>query len=231
MGLFSFTLTGGSLILIGAWESLSSSPFSPPSILPKTPTKSLTPTHKMLRFSMVTLISIAFLSLFFIFDAILSVMDAVRSQDKMGYTLQLQGTWFIQMGLSFFTSFIAHNCSLHHKSRGNYTIRCNGHKDSHRGGAIAVLLFNCYLALLVALISGVYSIVSKRYTDVDDYRNYKHLGGDAKGIENQARFTLDSNSDDGGNDDIKQEEGNIDVLKRENGTVELAMNGQGGVQR
>lgn len=328
MGLFSFAIAGGSLILIGAWESLSSSA-SLPLGLPKTLVTSSLPPHRTPRFSTVTLISTAFLSLLFIFDAFLSFIDAVGSKDKMGSTLQLQviavsalfflfsflgllsnlskslsfpfllldlilffglieefllyyfhlkdpkgienryyslmlvpvsiciistmielknpnsnvprlarglglilqGTWFIQMGLSFFTGFIAHNCILHHKSRGNYTIKCNGHMDSHRGGAIAVLFFNCYLALLVALISGVYSVVGRMYMDVDDCRSYRPLGRDVQVVESRGKFTLDSDSEDGGIDEIKQEEGTVGVLRGVNGAIELAVNGHVGVHR
>ncbi|KAJ8429204.1 hypothetical protein Cgig2_032990 [Carnegiea gigantea] len=277
MGLFSFAIAGGSLILIGAWESLSSSA-SLPLGLPKTLVTSSRPSQRTPRFSTVTLISTAFLSLLFIFDAFLSFIDAVGSKDKMGSALQLQdpkgienryysvmlvpvsiciistmtelknpnsnvprlarglglilqGTWFVQMGLSFFTGFIAHNCILHHKSRGNYTIKCNGHMDSHRGGAIAVLLFNCYLALLVALISGVYSVVGRMYMDVDDYRSYRPLGRDVQVVESRGKFTLDSDSEDAGIDEIKQEEGNVGVLRGVNGAIELAVNGHVGVHR
>uniref|UniRef100_A0A7C8ZJB6 Uncharacterized protein n=1 Tax=Opuntia streptacantha TaxID=393608 RepID=A0A7C8ZJB6_OPUST len=327
MGLFSFAFAGASLILIGAWESLSSSP--PPPMLAENPITSSPPPHRTPRFSTVTLISTAFLSLLFIFDAFLSFTDALGSKDKVGSALQLQviavsalfflfsflgllsnlskscpfpfllldltlffgfieefllyyfhlkdpkgvenryyslmlvpisiciistmielkkpnsnmprlarglglilqGTWFIQMGLSFFTGFIAHNCILHHKSRGNYTIKCNGHMDSHRGGAIAVLLFNCYLALLVALISGVYSVVGRMYMDVGDRRSYRPLGREVQGVEGRGKFTLDSDSEDGGIDEIKQEEGCVDVSRRVNGAIELAVNGHVGVHR
>lgn len=320
MGLFSLAFAGGSLILIGGWESLSSSSSSSP------PPQSSH--HKTHRFSTVTLISTAFLSLLFITDSILSLLDAVKSNDRMGSSLQLQvisisalffmfaflgllnnlsnslsfpfvlldlilffafveeflayylhlkdpegvenryfslmlvpllicivstvvelknpnsdiprlarglglilqGTWFIQMGLSFYTNFIAHNCAMHHKSRGNYTIKCNGHMDAHRGGAIGVLLFNCYLALLVALISGVYSLCGKRFVDVGDYSNYRPIGDDVQRVENKGgKFSLESDSDDGsGIDEVKQEEVSVDFSRRENGgAIELAVNGHG----
>nr|DAD27210.1 TPA_asm: hypothetical protein HUJ06_028678 [Nelumbo nucifera] len=37
------------------------------------------------------------------------------------------------MGFSFYTSLIAHGCSLHEKRRGNYTVKCKGHPEYHRG--------------------------------------------------------------------------------------------------
>lgn len=140
-----------------------------------------------------------------------------------GVGLILQGTWFVQMGLSFYTDLIAHNCTLNLKSRGNYTIKCKGHMDSHRGGAIAVLLFNCHLALLVAVITGVYSVYGRKFVDVGEHRNYRPL----ERVDNQSQFTLDSDSDGGGIDEIKQEEGGANGLRRGNGGIELAVNGFG----
>lgn len=139
-----------------------------------------------------------------------------------GLGLILQGTWFVQMGFSFFTDLIANNCDLYYKSRGNYTIKCKGHMDSHRGGAIAVLLFNCHLAFLVALICAVYSVFGRRL----NYSNYRPLGAEVQRRENQGRFTLDSDSDDGDIDEIKQENGGLG-FRTENGTVELSVNGHG----
>ncbi|KAL2933103.1 Transmembrane protein 45B [Bienertia sinuspersici] len=146
-----------------------------------------------------------------------------------GLGLILKGTWFVQMGFSFYTDLIAHNCVLHPKSRGNFTIKCMGHMDTHRGGAIAVLLFNCHLAFLVAVICGVFSIVGKRFVSEGNYSNYRPLGAPNQRVENQGKYTLDSDSDEGGIDEIKQEEG-VAGLGRENGALELgvkSVNGYG----
>lgn len=143
-----------------------------------------------------------------------------------GLGLILKGTWFVQMGFSFFTDWIAHDCDLGYKSRGNYTIKCKGHMDSHRGGAIAVLLFNCHLAFLVALICGVFSVFGRNFVGEGNYSNYRSLGAEMQRMENQGRFTLDSDSDDGGIAEIKQEEGDAG-LRPENGALEVGINGHG----
>ncbi|XP_021720001.1 transmembrane protein 45B-like [Chenopodium quinoa] len=143
-----------------------------------------------------------------------------------GLGLILKGTWFVQIGFSFFSDLIANNCALHYKSRGNYTINCNGHMDTHRGGAIAVLLFNCHLAFLVTVICGVYSCFGRRFAAEGNYSSYRPLGVEVLRVENQGTFTLDSDSDDGGNDVVKQEDGSAG-LRRENGAVELGVNGHG----
>ncbi|XP_074294667.1 uncharacterized protein LOC141622529 [Silene latifolia] len=143
-----------------------------------------------------------------------------------GLGLILQGTWFVQMGFSFFSDLIANNCHLHRKSRGNFTIQCQSHMDLHRGGAIAVLLFNCHLALLVAVVCGVYSIVGKRFVVEGDYRSYRPIGGEMQTVENEGKFTLDSDSDEGGVNEIDQVDGNVGS-RRGNGSVELVVNGHG----
>ncbi|KNA16964.1 hypothetical protein SOVF_084410 [Spinacia oleracea] len=305
MGLFSMTFAGGSLILIGAWESLSSSSSPPP------------PPNNHRRFSTITLISAASLSLLFIIDSLLSFFNATSSNDKVGSAVQLQvlaisslffmfsllgslnfpypllnlillfafleefllfhlhlkdsdgienryydlmlvpiaicafstmielispdsgtpklgrglglilqGTWFVQMGFSFFTDLIANNCNLHIKSRGNYTINCKGHMDTHRGGAIAVLMFNCHLAFLVALFCGVFSVFGRRFVAQGDHLKYRPLGAELRRMENQGRFTLDSDSDDGVIDVVKQGDCSSG-LRGENGAVELGVNGHG----
>lgn len=115
-----------------------------------------------------------------------------------GIGLILQGTWFLQMGVSFYTNLMTHGCSLHEKSRGNYTIRCKGHPEYHRARAIATLQFNCHLSFLVVLISGVYSIISKRNGGGSrgDFTRYKPLGAEMQQLDNHAHFTLDSDGDD-----------------------------------
>ncbi|KAK9734000.1 hypothetical protein RND81_04G107200 [Saponaria officinalis] len=312
MALFSMAFAGGALILLGSWESLTS-------------------TSKTHRFSTITLISAAFLSLLFIFDSLLSIFDSFSSNDKLGSTLQLQvlaisslfllfsvlglfnsfsktlilphplinlillfafveefllfhlqfkdvdgvenryydlmlvpilvcvistivelkdstfeskgevgsvnfaklgrglglilqGSWFVQMGFSFFSNLIANNCQLIKKSRGNYTIQCQNHMDLHRGGAIAVLLFNCHLALLVAVICGVYSCVGRRVLAEGGYRSYRPIGGEMQRVGNEGKFTLDSDSDEGGVNEISQEEGN-GRQSRGSASVELVVNG------
>lgn len=136
-----------------------------------------------------------------------------------GVGLILQGTWFLQMGFSFFTNLLAHGCSLHEKSRGNYTVNCKGHPEYHRARAIATLQFNCHLALLVVLVAGLYSIIARaRGIDIELMR-YKPLA-ELPHIENQNQFTLDS--DDELSDGAKEDD---NVQKA--GVVELTVNGHG----
>ncbi|KAF8399339.1 hypothetical protein HHK36_015204 [Tetracentron sinense] len=127
-----------------------------------------------------------------------------------GVGLILQGTWFIQMGFSFFSNLMAHGCSFHGKSRGNYTVKCKGHPEYHRGRAIATLQFNCHLALLVVLIVGVYSIIAPKYRAFGNYMNYRPLGSELQQLDNQTQFTLDSDDEDDG--EIKEEE-NVEKQK------------------
>lgn len=119
-----------------------------------------------------------------------------------GIGLILQGTWFLQMGVSFFTGLITNNCSFHEKSRGNFTIKCKGHSDYHRAKAIATLQFNCHLALMVLLATGLFSVVANKKGYLpEDHSKYRPLGAE---MENLATFTLDSDEED----DIRQE-GNV----------------------
>lgn len=120
-----------------------------------------------------------------------------------GIGLISQGTWLVQMGFSFYSNAMANGCSLHEKSRGNYTIKCKGHPDYHRGRAIATLQFNCHLAFLVALIVGVYSIVCKKTGIGGDFTRYRPIGAEMQQLDSQAQFTLDS--DDDNEDGIKEE--------------------------
>ncbi|CAN6803848.1 unnamed protein product [Brassica oleracea] len=112
-----------------------------------------------------------------------------------GIGLILQGTWFLQMGISFFTGLITNNCSFHEKSRGNFTIKCKGHGDYHRAKAIATLQFNCHLALMVVLATALFSVVAnkKGYLREEDHSKYRPLGAE---MENLSNFTLDSDEED-----------------------------------
>ncbi|OWM70699.1 hypothetical protein CDL15_Pgr014372 [Punica granatum] len=147
-----------------------------------------------------------------------------------GVGLILQGTWFLQMGVSFFTDFVAHGCSLHEKSRGNYTIRCKGHPEYHRARAIATLQFNCHLALLVALTAGAYSIYAQRHGIRREDLRYRPLGEDVRDFGGNAQFTLVSDEDDVDSDGIREEESvgkNKDGGAGAGGAVEMSVNGHG----
>ncbi|XVF60394.1 hypothetical protein PTKIN_Ptkin08bG0042000 [Pterospermum kingtungense] len=142
-----------------------------------------------------------------------------------GIGLILQGTWFVQMGFSFFTSLMVHGCSLHEKSRGNYTIKCKDHPEYHRGRAIATLQFNCHLALLVVLVVGILSFMGKRngVGVSGDGLQYRPLGAEMQHMDNNVgNFTLDSDDD---LDDGIKEEG--DSGKERKAILELAVNGNG----
>ncbi|KAL0744584.1 hypothetical protein Bca4012_086097 [Brassica carinata] len=111
-----------------------------------------------------------------------------------GIGLILQGTWFLQMGVSFFTDLITNNCSFHEKSRGNFTIKCRGHGDYHRAKAIATLQFNCHLALMVVLATALFSVVANKKGYLrEDHPKYRPLGAE---MENLSNFTLDSDEED-----------------------------------
>ncbi|KAK6280639.1 hypothetical protein POUND7_020906 [Theobroma cacao] len=162
---------------------------------------------------------------------VVSTMLELRSKRSIysklgrGIGLILQGTWFVQMGFSFYTNLIVHGCSLHEKSRGNYTIKCKGHPEYHRGRAIATLQFNCHLAMVVALVVGMLSIMVKR-NGVGVSENglrYRPLGAEMQQMDNNVgNFTLDS--DDDLDDEIKGED---DLGKEKAAIVELGVNGQG----
>ncbi|PIA62259.1 hypothetical protein AQUCO_00200325v1 [Aquilegia coerulea] len=112
-----------------------------------------------------------------------------------GVGLILQGTWFVQMGFSFYTNAMAQGCSLVEKSRGNYTVLCEGHMANHRSKAIATLQFNVHLAFLVILIAGVYSIVANKFGLPGEYLNYKPLNADLRQLDQQTQFVLDSDDE------------------------------------
>ncbi|XP_022774448.1 transmembrane protein 45B [Durio zibethinus] len=142
-----------------------------------------------------------------------------------GIGLILQGTWFVQMGFSFYTNLMVHGCSLHENSRGNYTIKCKGHPEYHRGRAIATLQFNCHLALLVVLVVGMLSVMGKRngVGASGDGLPYRPLGAEMQQMDNNVgNFTLDS--DDDLDDGINEEDG---LGKEDAAIVELGVNGHG----
>ncbi|GFY83053.1 plant viral-response family protein [Actinidia rufa] len=141
-----------------------------------------------------------------------------------GIGLILQGTWLVQMGFSFYSDAMAHGCFLHEKSRGDYTIKCKGHPEYHRGRAIATLQFNCHLAFLVVVIIGVYSIVCKKSGIGGEFMRYRPLGAEMQQMETQGRFTLDS--DDENEDGIK-EVGNLAEQKAVVLVHESGINGYG----
>ncbi|KAI9154010.1 hypothetical protein LWI28_019801 [Acer negundo] len=135
-----------------------------------------------------------------------------------GIGLILQGMWFLQMGLSFYTGLITHGCSLHEKSQGNYTIKCKGHPEYHRARSIATLQFNCHLSLLVILCTVWYSIMAKKngYRG-GDFTHYRPLGAEMQQMETLGHFTLDSDDED----EIREEDNLAEM------NVEVGVNGHG----
>ncbi|XP_047310982.1 uncharacterized protein LOC124914471 [Impatiens glandulifera] len=312
MGLFAYTLAGGSLILIGGWESLVSD--QPTTASPSSSVSTKKPPSSSS--SSVTFVAVTVLSFLFVLNSLVSLIDAHNFKDSIGFVLQLeviaiaslflvysiigvlthvnssmlfpssilnllclfgfieefmlfylqrkdisgienqyydlllvpigvcvvstmlelktpkaryarlgrgiglilQGTWLIQMGLSFFSSVIANGCSLHEKSRGNFTVKCKGHPEYHRGRAIATLQFNCHLAFLVVMVVGLYSFVSKKRVGGGFDGEYRQIGAEMQAIDgggggggySHQQFTLDSDDDDDkpgqdqGQDEIKE---------------------------
>lgn len=159
-----------------------------------------------------------------LFSTVLELKSPKSSVPKLarGVGLILHGMWFVQMGFSFYTDLMAQGCSLHQKSKGNYTVKCKGHPEYHRARAIATLQFNCHLALLVVLTVGIYSIIARRSGIQNDFRTYKPLA-ELQQLENENQFTLDS--DDDVIEEVKEED-NV----RKAGVVELAVNGNGSIR-
>ncbi|KAI4351511.1 hypothetical protein L6164_005877 [Bauhinia variegata] len=155
-----------------------------------------------------------------VFSTIFDLKSPNSNTPKLarGIGLILQGTWFFQMGASFFTSWLAHGCYLHHVSRGNYTIRCKDHPEYHRARAIATLQFNCHLALMVVVLVGLFSVISRKNGIVFDSSRYRPLGAEMQSFENSTQFTLDS--DDDVDEEIKEENAAVQV-------VQSRMNGHG----
>ncbi|KAJ8775322.1 hypothetical protein K2173_020326 [Erythroxylum novogranatense] len=135
-----------------------------------------------------------------------------------GIGLVLQGTWFVQMGISFYSDWIVQGCTLHEKSRGNYSIKCGGMHEYHRGKGIATLLFNCHLALLVVLLTAVYSVMVTTKGDPGAFMQYKPLEEEIQQGEN-GHFTLDSDEEE------IREEGNVPSTK--GAIVGMTVNGHG----
>ncbi|CAI9777357.1 unnamed protein product [Fraxinus pennsylvanica] len=181
MGLFTYIIAGGSFILIGAWESF----ISTSEILVQTPSSSSQsnkPTTKTRPCSSsVTFSSISVLAFLFIINSFISLSDALNTKDNTGFVLQLE-------------------------SRGNYTVKCKGHPEYHRGRAIATLQFNCHLALLVTLIVGIYSIICKKNGIGKGFMLYRPLGdgGEMKQFDSKAQFTLDTDEEEEGGNEIKE---------------------------
>ncbi|XP_078174571.1 plant viral-response family protein (DUF716) [Carex rostrata] len=135
--------------------------------------------------------------------------------------LALQGTWFLQMGFSFFTSAIAHGCDIHEKSRANYTIKCKTHEEYHRARAIATLQFNCHLALLIVMGTVIYGFVSRNKGSIDN--GYRPLNKEVQMGTAFSRFTLESDEEDGEIvvESNGHESGEVALhVPDENGTVE-----------
>ncbi|RWR75723.1 transmembrane protein 45B [Cinnamomum micranthum f. kanehirae] len=102
MGLFSYCFGGGSLVLIGAWETISAAytHLNPTSSTPHpntTTTITTTSTARTRRrrtssaktFSTITSIAVAFLSFLTIIDSSISSLNASRYHDRVGAALQL----------------------------------------------------------------------------------------------------------------------------------------------
>jgi len=139
--------------------------------------------------------------------------------------LILQGTWFFQMGISFFTGWISHGCILSEKSGGDYTISCEHPADGHRGKAIATLQFNCHLALLLVCLLPAYSCLTTKYVNFnsssyiplgakEQTEELQDLGGSGDGVE--ARFALDSDEDET-HETLQQKHGTMSEMNGVNG--------------
>ncbi|KAH7444960.1 hypothetical protein KP509_02G099600 [Ceratopteris richardii] len=83
---------------------------------------------------------------------------------SLAASLFLQGTWLIQMGLSFFTSiYMPKGCALQMRGEGDYVIKCLGNDMAlMHGNAVATLQFNCHMALLLILLLPMYSFLRRR---------------------------------------------------------------------
>ncbi|KAD3641076.1 hypothetical protein R6Q59_003694 [Mikania micrantha] len=166
---------------------------------------------------------------------IVSTVLELRSQKSnysrlgRGIGLVLQGMWFVQMGFSFYSELITDGCFMREKSRGNFTIRCKGHPEFHRARSIATLQFNCHLALLVCLIAGVYSLVSRKHGVSNESMQYKPLGAEMQHLD-RAQFTLDSDDDedvDRNDHDGVKDEGSMTIEKNLVVASETGVNGYG----
>lgn len=144
-----------------------------------------------------------------------------------GIGLISQGSWFLQMGFSFYSSALAHGCFLSEKSRGNFTVKCKGHPEYHRGRAIGTLQFNCHLAFLVVVVVGVYSVVCRKVGVGGESTLYRPLGAEMQQLDSHhGQFTLDSD-DENENGNGMKEEGNVGEQNAVVVVPELGINGYG----
>ncbi|XP_057429642.1 uncharacterized protein LOC130722807 [Lotus japonicus] len=157
-----------------------------------------------------------------------TVLELVSSQEtnnvaklSRGVGLNLQGTWFVQMGFSLFSNWVAEGCSLHGVSRGNYTLRCKGHPEYHRARAIATLQFNCHLALMVMVMVASYSVFCGRNGGPvhPEASRYTPLGAEMQSLENSATFTLDSDDEDIKDGNVGSQKGVVVVEHGMNGNA------------
>ncbi|KAK4426168.1 hypothetical protein Salat_1385300 [Sesamum alatum] len=165
-----------------------------------------------------------------LFSTLLELKSSKSTYPRLGRGIGLvfQGVWILQMGFSFYSNLIADGCALHERSRGNYTIKCKGHPEYHRGRAIATLQFNCHLALLVTLAVGLYSIFCKKNGINREFMRYKPLGVEYGGemqLDNNAQFTLDSDDDD--DDDGIKEAKSVEMQRAIVVVPESTVNGYG----
>ncbi|XP_020595002.1 uncharacterized protein LOC110035102 [Phalaenopsis equestris] len=115
--------------------------------------------------------------------------------------LALQGSWFLQMAFSLFTSLVAHGCVLRHRSRANFSVVCHGHADIHRSSAIATLQFNCHLAGLVTVAVGLYAFLAGKNGSGGGgggIGGYRPINRELHRLEHvsASHFTLDSDEDE-----------------------------------
>lgn len=163
-----------------------------------------------------------------VFATLIELKDSESSFPRLGrgVGLILQGMWFVQMGVVFFSDLMTHGCSLHSKSRGNFTVRCKGHDEYHRGRAIATLQFNCHLALLVALVVGVYAVICKKHGIRNESMRYRPIGAEMQPLDGHAQFTLDDDDDVGeDNEGGVKEEGNVIMEKVLTVVPDMGVNG------
>ncbi|OIW01828.1 hypothetical protein TanjilG_15692 [Lupinus angustifolius] len=163
-----------------------------------------------------------------IFSNFLELKSSKSNAPRLGrgIGLILQGTWFIQMGLSLFSkNWVAEGCSLHQVSRGNYSLRCNGHPEYHRARAIATLQFNCHLSLMVVVVVALYPLICGKDGGYVDSSKYRPIGAELQSIQNSANFTLDSDGDGDVDDDDHEIKEGHNVADQKAIIVELGLNG------
>ncbi|RVW46443.1 hypothetical protein CK203_067204 [Vitis vinifera] len=114
---------------------------------------------------------------------------------------------------------LARGIGLYEKSRGNYTVRCKGHPEYHRGRAIATLQFNFHLAFLVVLVVAAFSIISRRNGGQGGSEQYRPIGAETHSLDLTGQFSLASDDDE-----IKGEES---MEKQKPAAIEMGANGHG----